>query len=309
MSRICKLLMLSLGILSTQVAAAKVTISSVPGSKHPGIAWSGQRYLACWVDPRNGWNDIYAHRVTSDMDIEDPVAIEVARGIFCCSLDVASDGDDFLVAWENTVSGVDHDIGCCVVRGIGYAEDVEVVAEGSDLKQAPSVAFASPNQGPDCYLVAWLDHRDGVPEIYVARVSRDGDVLDPGGHLLVQGRDVVYSPSVASDGEKFLIVWYERTGGQPRLYGQSLSTELEVDEPHCIYDAALRARPDVAFAACLQRYVVVWLTTSPTWTVYARTCLASGEPEHDVYWIHFNEDPKGRPRCAASDVNAMAIWD
>jgi hypothetical protein len=47
----------------------------------------------------------------------------------------------------------------------------------------PRVAFDGTN-----YLVAWEDERSGSQDIYGARVTRGGVVLDPAGFLILSGR-------------------------------------------------------------------------------------------------------------------------
>ena len=63
------------------------------------------------------------------------------------------------------------------------------------------------------YLVVWVDGRNAnlavrqSEDIYGARVSLTGEVLDVGGIAIAQALDLQYAPSVASDGNKYLVVW------------------------------------------------------------------------------------------------------
>jgi MYXO-CTERM domain-containing protein len=61
------------------------------------------------------------------------------------------------------------------------------------------------------YLVAW-EQLAGPPnysDIYVARVSRDGDVLDMGGFPAVDRPDSQEAPAVSSDGQNYLVLWHD----------------------------------------------------------------------------------------------------
>jgi hypothetical protein len=93
---------------------------------------------------------------------------------------VASDGAGYLVAWE------DQRFGCCSIFG------TRVSAAGNVLDPA-GIAIAThgreqlrPASGFDGtnYLVAWEDNRAATTDIYAARMTRSGRVLDPRGILL-----------------------------------------------------------------------------------------------------------------------------
>ncbi len=79
-----------------------------------------------------------------------------------------------------------------------------VVSSAADVQITPEVAY-----GNDNYMVVWADARIGDDfNIYGARVSPDGTVLDPDGILI--GRDSnegQYEPSIAFTGTRFFVVW------------------------------------------------------------------------------------------------------
>jgi hypothetical protein len=78
------------------------------------------------------------------------------------------------------------------------------VSSAYDVQITPEVVF-----GNDNYMVVWADARiDDDFNIYGARVSSDGTVLDPDGILI--GRDSnegQYEPSIAFTGTRFFVVW------------------------------------------------------------------------------------------------------
>ncbi|UCD05338.1 MAG: hypothetical protein JSV98_09515 [candidate division WOR-3 bacterium] len=79
-----------------------------------------------------------------------------------------------------------------------------IISSANDVQTMPEVVF-----GNDNYMVVWSDARIGEDfNIYGARVSPDGTVLDPDGILI--GRDSddgQYEPSLAFTGTRFFVVW------------------------------------------------------------------------------------------------------
>lgn len=57
-------------------------------------------------------------------------------------------------------------------------------------------------------LVVWQDMRNGRDwDVYAARVASDGRVLDAGGRALARGPRSQALPAVASDGQRFAVIW------------------------------------------------------------------------------------------------------
>src|SRR6185503_14221156 len=83
-----------------------------------------------------------------------------------------------------------------------------VIGSALREREAPAVASNGTN-----YLVTWMDYRDVNWNIYGARVLGSGPaaeaVLDPGSLAIPVSThaDTQNSPSVASDGTNYLVVW------------------------------------------------------------------------------------------------------
>ena len=92
---------------------------------------------------------------------------------------------------------------------------------------SPAVAFDGTN-----YLVVWEDARWAAHDIYGARVSRGGTVLDPTGSRSRPRRDDQRVPSVAFDGTNYLVAWQDgRVGTTYDIYGARVSPAGTVLDP------------------------------------------------------------------------------
>ena len=76
------------------------------------------------------------------------------------------------------------------------------IAATANNERSPSIAFDGTN-----YLVVWEDYRRGEPDIFSARVSQSGTVLDPDGIAISIDIGDQYDPLVAFDGTNYLVVW------------------------------------------------------------------------------------------------------
>lgn len=123
----------------------------------------------------------------------------------------ASDGVNFLVVWmdQRNADSTEFDIYGARVSASGEVLDPGgiPICTARDYQWYPAVAFDGTN-----YLVVWSDSRDNSPEhysleLYGARVSRSGVVLDPNGFRITHG-EAVYQPSVAFNGTEYLATAY-----------------------------------------------------------------------------------------------------
>ena len=79
------------------------------------------------------------------------------------------------------------------------------------------------------YLVVWVDKRSGGPDIYGARVGKDGKVLDETGIAICTDDAAQDEPTVAALGSSFLVVWEDgRKGKSTDLYGGRVNSSGSV---------------------------------------------------------------------------------
>jgi hypothetical protein len=129
--------------------------------------------------------------------------------------------DSFLVVWQSGRLAPGDlregykfcgDIVGCRVDKSGKALDAApfVICKADDLQERPRLAA-----GKEVTLAVWHDLRSGKDwDVYAARISPDGKVLDPDGFLVSGGAHNQANPRVAWDGSAFVVVWQDFRGGK-----------------------------------------------------------------------------------------------
>ena len=74
-------------------------------------------------------------------------------------------------------------------------------------------------------MVVWADG----PHLKVARVSKEGDVLDPSG-IPIEGPSVQYDPDISFGPENYLVVWWDGRGSWD-IYGARVTPDGDVLDP------------------------------------------------------------------------------
>jgi hypothetical protein len=175
----------------------------------PDIAFDGTNHLVVWTDDRtydvSGY-DIYGSRITTQGTVLDPggIAIVTAPGDQSPA-SIAFGGGTFLVTWS---TGESADIAGTRVSPAGTVLDPGgfAISQAPGIQANPDVAYGDGN-----FLVAWDDARlapDGR-DVFGARVSPDGTVLDPAGIALSTGPGWQVQPSVAFGVDSFLVAWLD----------------------------------------------------------------------------------------------------
>lgn len=134
--------------------------------RSPRVASNGVDYLVVWQDERGATPDIYGARVSGAGVALDPTGIAIANAAGRQLVPVvASNGVDYLVAWQDFRSGTTSDIHGARVSSAGAVLDPggRVISAVTNSEQTPSVA----SRGAD-YLVTWLDFRSGRTAIYAS---------------------------------------------------------------------------------------------------------------------------------------------
>ena len=167
---------------------------------------------------------------------------------------LAFDGTNYLAAWsEYRAPGDQVYAGRLSALGEPLDGSGFVVGGHGNLLLAPVVVSGGEN-----YLVAWTDcyHYMEIDRcsLYTARVSREGDVLDPSGIPMPVGDDWFsdVDKAVAFDGTNYLVVW--GTGG--KISAARVSQDGVVLDPQGFTIWTGGRLPAVAFDGT--NYLVAW---------------------------------------------------
>ncbi|UCG55120.1 MAG: T9SS type A sorting domain-containing protein [Dehalococcoidia bacterium] len=177
-----------------------IAISTAPGDQvSPAVAFDGVNYFVVWASDYG----IYGARINQEGHMLDPAGIVLSTTEALSGPHVAYDGRNYLVVWKRYGSVVGKRVSPSgIVLDSSY-----IIITASYSRGAPSIAYGSSN-----YFVVWQDSRnypysDDSSDIYGARVSPLGIVLDTAGVAISTELPFSSSPSVAYDGTNFFIVW------------------------------------------------------------------------------------------------------
>lgn len=219
-------------IYGTRVTAAgvvqdpdNIAISTVAGNQQwPAVSTNGSDYLVAWSDlrPPSTALDVYCTRVSADGVVASADGVQVSTHGGAYAPRITSNGTDYLVAWADSrnwaANGYDLYGARISAAGIVDETDIAISTAGSD-QLAPTLA----SDGAD-YLVAWRDSRNGDANIYGARVTSSGTVLDSAGFVVTDAASDQGPPSLAFDGRQYFASWATsspESGAQ--IYGTTIS--------------------------------------------------------------------------------------
>jgi len=221
----------------------------------------------------------------------------------------ASDGTDFLAAWfEERPQGKAVRAARIGSDGIVLDPTGLAVSETPGMKDHLATGF-----GDSVYLVAWDDSRSGnETDIYCARVSRDGQVLDPSGIAVCAETLHQSMPGISFDGQNFLVVWQDRRARDiDCIYAARVSPAGAVLDPGGFKvdgDSVSDQWPAVCFAGT--DHLVVWQgQLRGEWERRIYGALVG--PGGAVTRSRFPVSPTGRPDAAAvaaGATSALVAW-
>ncbi len=253
--------------------------------QEPSIAFGNSAYLIVWTDDRHDPldYDIYGTRVSSNGTVIDPAgSIISSRAISYTqsSSAVAFDGTNYLAVWADERNG-DQDIYGARVNQAGLILDPASIAISTDTnnQHSPSVAFDGNN-----YFVVWADERNFpavYTDIYGARISQSGVVLDSAGIAISNAFYDQESPAVAFNNSNYLVAWEDRRNGNSNrdIYGTRVNQSGVVLEPAgiaiCTYQNNQRT-PSIAFDGT--NFLTVWqdYRSNTSYDVYGARIALNG---------------------------------
>jgi len=169
-----------------------------------------------------------------------------------------------------------------------------VLGAAANDRYTPAVASLGTN-----YLVVWQDYRNSTADadIYGARVTGSGLLLDPNGIRICTRTSSQFHPGVAADGTNYLVVWEDYDPGGNDIYGARLTPDGAVLDTNAIVIChAANAQMNPAVATVGGDYFVVWqdYRDSPASTLTARIYGALVRDDGAVV------EPSGLPLATAA---------
>jgi hypothetical protein len=198
------------------------------------VAFVGSTYLVVWKD--HATDKIYGTRLSKNGTVLDAAGIPISTKSGDDAA-VATDTTNFLVVWSRGECPAPppfpgpcpgyqaHILGARVTQGGSVLDTSGItVATGSESRGTPALAFDGVN-----YLVVWVDGRHGsTSNIYGARVSAGGAVLDPNGIPITATTSSSQNrPAVAFNGTDYVVVW-EDNANLHLVYGTRVAPSGKV---------------------------------------------------------------------------------
>ncbi len=267
----------------------------------PAVAFDGTNYMVVWADSGTNY-DVYGARVTPAGAVLDPEGIAIPISAYGAAL--AFDGTNYLVVGTG-IEGARVSTAGTVLDPGGI-----LISTGVNDQFTPALAFDGTN-----YLVVWRDRRSVDSDIYGARVSRRGVILDGGGIAISTAAGDQYMPAIAFDRRTYLVVWEDHRSGRDNydIYGARVTRAgavLDADGIPISTAANDQYQPGIAFDGT--NYLVAWtdIRSYPQYAVYGTRVSTAGtvlDPAGIAISISANSQ-LGEPSLAFDGTNYLVAW-
>jgi hypothetical protein len=277
----------------------------------PAVAFDGRNYFAVWEDYRNGQTpDIYGVRVDTSGQVLDSAGFAVSLGASAQFTPSLAFGDSvFLVVWADMRIDPNQDVYCARVTPDARVLDSAgvVVSDAAGYQVLPKVAFDGAN-----FMLDWVDWRSGVSDIYGARVTQLGVLLDTAGIAICPAQDYQGDPGIAFDDSNYLAVWHDyRGGGYSEIFavrvtpdGHVLDTADFLVSTGWVWD---QHAPSAAFLG--SSYVVAWEQDGePTGISFSRLAPDGSLLDSAPRRLCPSSGNRYLPAVAAAESCALIAW-
>jgi hypothetical protein len=199
------------------------------------IAHDAQSFFLVWQDDRSASStDIYGARINAATGaVVDPSGLPISTATGTQSNpDVAFDGTNFLVVWEDHRSGTDiYGARVPAATGVPIEPAGIPIAKGVVAHETPTIAFDGAH-----YLVVWTNRAGSganqTNDIFGARVHPSGLVLDPVGFVISGSLAQEMWPRLAFGNQTYFVVWSDsRTSAKYAIYGARIDPSGAVLDP------------------------------------------------------------------------------
>lgn len=279
----------------------------------PAVAYGEGQWLAAWGDYRSDrWGDLYGARVTTWDTVRDESGFAISTALGHQLFPAAAWGtSSWLVVWsDGRASPSEFDIYCSRVSASGQVLDpagIQLCA-ATNYQYFPDVAFDGTN-----WLVVWEDLREGYDDVDIwgARVTQDGTVLDPGGVNITNDPTDKGGPALCFDGTNYLLAWNDEMGGSyDRVYAIRLSPDMTaLDTAINVSGSSRQAYPDIAHDGT--NWLVAWQDRrSNQFNVKAARVGPDGAVlDSTPIAVSTADGEQGVPDVTFDGFNWLVVWD
>lgn len=221
---------------------------------------------------------------------------------------LASNGKITLAVWQEK-NAPDYDIHGARLDETGKVLDHLIFASATGDQANPAVAC----NGTD-FLVVWADQRSGTgADIYGARITAGGVVLDPQGIAICTAPLNQQQPAVASDGANYLVVWQDsRNQSSVNIFGARISSAGVVLDSSGIdisqQGATSELNPSVAGAS--GGFMVVWQDArNGGFDIYGNWVASGGNVAYPSgFAISTAAGDQINPAITGNGTDFLAVW-
>ena len=281
------------------------------GSAEPTIAFGDTCFLVAWQEGDFDETDILGTRVTVGGHVLDTSCIQIAP--FSNEQEQAAatfDGVNYLVTWVD----IDYNLYYQTMRarrvttgGVPLDPGQILICPSQIAAEAPAACFNGSS-----FVVSWDNNFNGA-DIYCARITSAGAVLDSQGILLPLGVGTQQLPVVAFDGTNYLAVWMEQHDALSDVCGARVTPSGSVVDPKGFTISESTAIPYDAVAYGAGEYLVAWNTGDPDMMDSALVLAARVTPDGTVLDTTPIRPGTGTRMDIAPDVafdgtNFLVVW-
>lgn len=297
--------------------SARVVSNATFAQSSPAVTSSSGNFFAVWQDSRNGKDrDIFGARVTAAGSVLDPagLAITTAAGDQLVP-EIAANGTVALVVWQDRRNG-NFDIFGAVVdiaTGAVTAADIPICTVAGDQGR-PSVAFDSASGQ---FFVVWSDERIAADaNLFGARVSTAGAVLDTNGVSLIVADNGQFSPRATFLNGTALVVWEDR---RLDTQGDIFGARVRITGGVTVLDAggfsisgtAAGTQTSPAVSSLSGSFLVAWtdgrnVNTTGT-DIFGQQIGATGTLNGAAFEISANPENEDDPQLSDAPTNVTRI--
>ncbi len=196
------------GKIGSDVRVSEDQMSSLS----PSLTWRGVDYGVVWFDNRDGNNEIYYARITSDgswVSSEERITENSSSSTYP---DLAWSDGYYGLSWTENRDG-NNEIYFVKLASSGAKLGSEIrITEDSF-----SSSFSSLTWNGAAFALAWHDNRDGNEEIYYARLDPDGNKIDSDVRITLDDSTSRYA-TVIWNGNSFGVTWQDNRDDNWEIY-------------------------------------------------------------------------------------------